>query len=233
MSNTTLQSSQPLAVNSVNAGVLPRSARDPPWVVWGVFAALLVAYAALSHYSTSNPGHRGLATGLTIGPVFLIGMTLLWRWTRPLTALLSAALALAGLYRLWPVLAEHYEWGDLVEQSGAYMLVALSFVRTLYGDRVPLCTRLSLELHGSLTPAEVLYTRRATRVWAVFYVLLATTIVILFWSVSHRVWSLFVNFATFGLIAIACSADAVVRRAVLPRRPGGGLFALLRQTLIG
>ena len=203
------------------------------WAVWGVLAVLVIVYAALSHYSSSNPEAKGLGAALSIGPVFLIGAVLLWRWTRPLIALPSIALVAAALARYWPAIEQNYQWADLAEQCGAYALVAVSFGRTLFGGRVPLCTQLALKIHDDLSPVEITYTRKATLVWALFYVGLATAIAVLFFTTTEHVWSLFVNFATFGLIAVACLADAALRHALLPRRPGGGILTLLRQALIG
>ena len=51
-------------------------------------AALLIGYAALSYYSNSTPDAKGLGVGLALGPVLLIGLILVWRWTRPLIATL-------------------------------------------------------------------------------------------------------------------------------------------------
>jgi uncharacterized membrane protein len=198
-----------------------------------VIAALLVAYAALSHYSNSAPEAKGMGAGLSIGPIYLLGTVMLWRWTRPLIAIIGAAGAGALMYRYWSVLKGNYEWSDLVQQCGAYTFVALSFGRTLFAGRVPMCTRLAAELHSPLAPAEVAYTRHATFAWAVFYFLLAAAILILFFAAPVRIWSLFVNFATFGLIGLMSVVDYTVRHHVLPRRPRVGIVALAQRILIG
>jgi uncharacterized membrane protein len=198
-----------------------------------VVAALVIGYAVLSHYSASSPNSRGLGAALSIGPVILIGVILAWRWTRPLTALLIAAALGALLYRYWPVIERNYEWADLAQQCGVYGLVALSFARSLFGDRVPICTQLAKQIHDALTPAEIAYTRRATAAWVVFYVLLTLAIFILFFAASLRVWSFFVNFITFGLMMLMGIADHAIRRRVLPRHPRGGILAVIRRSLIG
>jgi uncharacterized membrane protein len=86
-------------------------------------------------------------------------------------------------------------------------------------------------LHGPLTPVEIAYTRRATEAWALFYSLIALAILLLFFSVSIRLWSLFVNFATFGLIALMAIADQAIRHRVLPRHRHGILAAIRRAVL--
>ena len=196
--------------------------------------SIVLGYAALSHYSNSAPNAKGLRAAVSLGPILLIGAVLIWRWTRQFAASLIAAVCSGILInRYWSFLEVNYQWMDLALQFGAYGLIALGFGRSLLAGREPLCTQLAARLHGALTPAEVTYTRRATVAWSVFYALIAAAILILFCVVSLRVWSLFVNFATFGLIAIMGIADHAIRRRVLPRRPGGGILAGLRQSLIG
>ncbi len=199
----------------------------------GIVVGMIVAYAALSHYSESTPDSKGLGAGLSIGPIVLIGAVLVWRWAAPLVAAACIAGGGALLYHYWPAIKTHFEWADLFEQSGAYALVAVGFVRSLTGGRMPMCTQLADRLHGPLEPVEIAYTRRATFVWAALYVLLAAAIVVLFFVAPLKVWSLFVNFATFGLIGIVFVTDHAIRRRVLPRKPGTGMWAALRQSLTG
>jgi len=196
-------------------------------------AALIIGYAALSHYSNSSPHVKGLGAALSLAPIVLIGAVLAWRWAPPILALGVMASVGMLLYRFWPVLENNYEWADLIQQCAAYGLIALSFGRSLFGGRVPVCTQLAKRLHGALTPEEISYTRRATAAWTVFYLLAAAAVLTLFFVASLRIWSLFVNFALFGLIALMGIADYAVRRHVLPRRRGGGIVAALRQSLIG
>jgi uncharacterized membrane protein len=195
--------------------------------------ALIIGYAVLSHYSASSPDKKGLGAALSIGPVLLIGVVLAWRWTRPFTALLISGSLCAFLYGYWPVVERNYEWADLAQQCGAYSLVALTFARSLFAGRVPVCTQLAAKLHAMLTPAEITYTRHATVAWVVFYVLMTVAIFILFFVAPLRVWSLFVNFAAFGLIVLMGIADHVIRRRVLPRRADGGIFAIIQRSLTG
>lgn len=214
---------------SIDAAVSPW----PRLLQLAAIAALLIAYAALSHYSASTPDVKGLGAALSVAPVLLVALILAWRWTGPLTALLIGLALGALLYGYWPSVERNYQWSDLVQQCGVYGLVALSFARSLGKGRVPLCTQLAEKMHGALTPAEITYTRRATEVWAVFYVALAAAILILFFDASPRVWSLFVNFATFGLILLLGIADHAIRVRVLPRHPRGGMLAIIRRSLIG
>ncbi len=185
-------------------------------------AALIVAYAVLSQYSSEVSDARGLGAVLSLMPIVLIVAIVVWRWRRSLIGALvaiSAATLLCLFWPgFWPVFQEHYEWSDLAQQVGAYGLVAVSFGRSLYGGRVPVCTQIANGLRGVLEPAEIAYTRRATLVWTVFYAILAASILALYFVVPLRVWSLFVNFATFALIALMALVDHTLRRRVLSRR---------------
>jgi uncharacterized membrane protein len=196
-------------------------------------AVLVVGYAALSHYSASSPDAKGLGAALSVAPVLLIGLILAWRWTRPLTALLIGAVAGTLLYRYWPAVERNFEWGDLVQQCAVYGLIAASFARSLFAGRIPICTQLASTMHGTLTPAEIAYTRQATVAWVVFYVLTTVTILVLFFATSLRVWSLFVNFGVFGLMIVMGIADHALRRRVLPRHPAGGILTIIQRALIG
>jgi uncharacterized membrane protein len=197
-----------------------------------VVLVLTVGYALLSHYSNTVPDAKGLGAGLSVGPILLIAALLVWRWSHPLLAASIFLLAGALLYHCWPVLKQYYEWADVAQQCAAYGLVSCVFAHSLWGGRVPVCTQMTEKLHGPLTPREIAYTRGATVAWTVFYGLLAAVIGILFLVTSLRVWSLFVNFATFGLIGIVFLADHAIRQRVLPRRPGG-ILAAIRQSLSG
>jgi uncharacterized membrane protein len=200
---------------------------------WTLIAALFLGYAALSHYSASTPDARWLGAALSLGPVILVAVALLWRWAHPAVAILVAALLGALMYVYWAAFEQNYEWSDLVQQCGIYALVAASFARSLFGARVPLCTQFAAKMHGELSDAEVSYTRGATWAWAIFYAMLTVATLVLFFAVPLRVWSLFITFGTFALIVIAGIVDHAIRRRRLPRHADGGLIGVIRRSLIG
>ena len=165
--------------------------------------------------------------------VLLIAVGLLWWWSWRLSALLVAGLSSVLLYRNWPLIERNYEWADLVQQCGIYGLIALVFARSLFVGRIPLCTQLAQQMYGELTSTESAYMRRATVAWTLFYGLMAVTVVVLFFAVSRRDWSLFVNFVAWGLIILAGFVDHALRRRLLPRHREGGIATLIRRSLTG
>jgi uncharacterized membrane protein len=216
-----------------NASDVPSASPRPQRLALAALTALVIGYAALSQYSASSPTAKGLGATLSVAPVILIGLVLVWRWARLLTALLVAAALCALLYRYWPAIERNYRWADLAQQCGVYGIAALSFARSLFGGRVPLCTQLAGTMYGVLTPAEIAYTRSATQAWMLFYGILSLASAILFFTTSPHVWSLFVNFATFALMMLMGIADHAIRRRVLPRHPHSGILALIQRSLTG
>lgn len=188
-------------------------------------AAVIIGYALLSHYATANPNAKNLGAILSIGPVFLIGILLVWRWTSPLIAASIAGLVILLAYRFWPAIQAHFEWADLAQQCAAYALVAAAYGRSLFA-RVP-------NVPGMQSAEEIAYTRRANAVWSIFYLAITLAILGLYFAAPLRIWSLFVNFGVFGLIALMCFALHVARRRALPNGHNAGFGAALRQALIG
>lgn len=195
--------------------------------------ALFLGYAGLSHYSSSNPEARGLGAGLSVGPVLLIGLLLLARWTNLWVGAVAAVAVAAGLYRFWPSIKQHFEWADLAQMVGIFGFLALGFARSLLSGRVPMCTELANKLHGPLLPAEIRYTRYATLAWAVLYVLITLGTLLLFFFASRDTWSIFVNFISFGLMLLMFIVDHALRLRLLPHANRSGILAALRQFLIG
>jgi uncharacterized membrane protein len=189
----------------------------------------LVAYAGLSRYGNSAAKTRDLGVGLALGPVLVIGLLLVWRWTHHLLVALLAAAATAMLLRhYWPVLEKNFSLVYLLQEGGFYSLLAASFGRSLVGDRVALCTQLADQIHGPLTAPEVRYTRRVTAAWALFFVSITAATLGLFLYAPLRTWSVFANFCVVPLIGLMFVAEYAVRRRVLPQVQRRGILAGVR-----
>jgi uncharacterized membrane protein len=189
----------------------------------------LVAYAGLSHYGNSVAKTHDLGVSLALGPVLLVGLLLVWRWSHRLTAVLLAAAAAGILLRhYWPVLENNFSVVYLLQEGGFYSLLAASFGRSLLGDRVALCTQLADQIHGPLTEQEVLYTRRVTAAWALFFVSITAVTLSLFIYAPLRIWSLFANFCVVPLIGLMFVAEYAIRRRVLPQVQRRGILAAVR-----
>ncbi len=190
--------------------------------------AFAVAYAGLSHYGNSAAKTHDLGVSLALGPVLTVGLLLLWRGTHLWVALLGAAAAAVLLRHYWPVLEKNFSVVYLLQEGGFYSLMAASFGVSLMGRRVALCTQLADRVHGPLTAQEVLYTRRVTAAWALFFMLITAATVILFVFAPLRIWSLFANFCVLPLIGLMFVAEYAVRRRALPQVPRRGILAAVR-----
>jgi uncharacterized membrane protein len=191
-------------------------------------AVFVVAYAGLSHYSNSVAKSHDLGVGLALGPVLTVGLLLIWRWTHLLVALLAAAAAAVLLRHYWPVLEKNFPVVYLLQEGGFYSLMALSFGLSLRKGRVSLCTQLADKVHGPLNSQELIYTRRVTAAWALFFLSIAAVTLCLFVLAPLRVWSFFANFCVVPLMVLMFVVEYAIRRRVLPHVSRRGMLAAIR-----
>jgi uncharacterized membrane protein len=189
---------------------------------------VLVAYPALSHYSIATAKTHGWAVALALGPVLSVALVLIWRWAHVVVALLAATATAWLLLHYWSLMETNFSLVYLLQECTLYAVMALSFGQSLRRGRVALCTQLADKLHGPLSPDEVLYTRRVTAAWALFFVLIAATTCALFYFAPLHTWSMFANFCVLPLIGLMFAAEYAVRRRVLPQAQPRGILAAVR-----
>ncbi len=187
-----------------------------------------VVYAGLSHYNNSAAKTHDLGVALALGPVFGVGLLLIWRWGRPWAAILAAAAAAALAHLYWPAMEKNFSLVYLLQEAGFYSLMAASFGQSLRAQHVAVCTRLADRLHGPLTPLEVIYTRRVTAAWVWFFVSVTAATGLFFCFAPLRVWSLFANFGVPPLIGLMFVVEYAVRRRVVPQAQRRGMLAAVR-----
>jgi uncharacterized membrane protein len=194
---------------------------------------IIVAYAGLSHYGNTAAKTHDLAVGLALGPLLAVGLFLVRRWAGPWGAVGAAAASALLLSLYWPVLEKDFSVVYLLQEGGFYSLMAASFGRSLFGQRVALCTEVADKVHGPLTAQEVVYTRRVTAAWAVFFVSIAAATLAFFLFAPLRTWSLFANFCVLPLIGLMFVAEYALRRRVLPKVARPGILAAVRVYFAG
>ena len=131
---------------------------------WLAIGAVAITYAVLAHLTNASPGSGELGVVLGVGPLAAIALTLVWRAGHRAAAVVLGALTALALFRYWPVLAQHVPWLYLLQQAGAYGLLAAAFGRSLAGSHLLLAqplTRCSLPRHvcrtAPLNPKGILY----------------------------------------------------------------------------
>jgi uncharacterized membrane protein len=192
-----------------------RRTRSLLWAA--VIAAATGAYALLAHWSNSHPDARNLGVVVAIAPPWLLAVVLAWRSTQRVPALLLCLVTAVAVAVYWRVLATHFAWAYLLQQCGAYALLALTFGRSLRAGTIPLCTRWADRVHGPLSPRVAAYTRRVTLAWAAFFALMAAALALVFWLAPLATWSAFANFGTLPLIGAMFVGEYLVRRQTLPQ----------------
>jgi len=202
---------------------------SPPWGALRIVAigALLVAYTSLSHYCNTH-GVRGLGAVLALAPAVAFLLTVLRHTVPTYIVVLAAALGALLLYDNWPILEKNFSVVYLLQECGMYGLLAAGFGRSLRAGEVALCTRLADKLHGPLNAAEILYTRRVTLAWTLFFALMGLTVALLYVTAPRPIWSAFVNFLATPLILAMFAAEYVVRGHVLPHTVRRGMWASVR-----
>jgi uncharacterized membrane protein len=191
---------------------------------YGWTAGLVIGYALLANYTNLNPSAKPLGAVLAIGPPLALGVGLAWRSSYRLVSLASAALVAALIVIYWQVLERNFPLVYLLEDLGFYVLLSLTFARSLARGRVPLCTYWADLVHGPLPPVVARYTRNTTVAWAVFFALIAATSLALYVYAPLRVWSAFSYFVTFPLVVLMFVGEYAVRRRVLPPLHRSGLW---------
>jgi uncharacterized membrane protein len=191
---------------------------------YGWTAGLVIGYALLANYTNLTPGAKPLGAVLAIAPPLVLGVGLAWRSRYRIVSLALAALVVALIGVYWQVLERNFPLVYLLEDLGFYVLLSLTFARSLTGGRVPLCTYWADLVHGPLPPLVARYTRNTTVAWAVFFALIAATSLALYVYAPLRVWSAFSYFATFPLVVLMFVGEYAVRRRVLPPLHRSGLW---------
>jgi len=106
----------------------------------------------------------------------------------------------------------------LIQYVVMQLVLAMVFASTLLPGKTPLITHFAQIVYGLSMPAEVeRYCRKTTWAWALFFVALALTSLVLYAFGSAMIWSFFCNILYFPLIAAMFIAEYVVRSYSLPK----------------
>jgi uncharacterized membrane protein len=190
----------------------------------GGVAILAAGYACLAHY-TNTSRNRDAGIVIALAPLAVAVLAMGWHARRRPLAIGLFAVICIGAALAWPFLQRHYSMIYWSEHVGTQLLLCLTFARTLSSGREPLCTYFARMVHGSLGAEIENYTRRLTRIWAVFFAAVAATSSALFFSATLETWSIFANFFTGPLIGLMFVIEYIVRRRLLPQMEHASILA--------
>jgi uncharacterized membrane protein len=193
---------------------------------------LLLLYGLLAHFSNANPSLRALGASLAAAPLVLAAWFAAGRAPHPLlTTAVLAALISALLLHFWQQIERNFPLMYLLQQLGAYLLLAVAFGRSLMPGQTALCTRWADLMHGPLPPAVQRYSRNVTIAWTAFFVGCGLIDLLLFMFAPLPVWSLFANFASPTLALLLFLGEYALRYLVLPPRHRVSIPAMVRAYL--
>lgn len=193
----------------------------------GLAACLLVAYAAVAHYTSILPEAGHWAVVLAVAPLVLIGLGAVHRAAGTAATVLLGLASLALLAWAWPRLQQNVMAMYFLQHVGINGSLALLFGRTLARGRQPLCGLFASVVHPAMTPAIVRYTRQVTVAWTGFFVAIVAISTLLFFLAPAEAWSAFANLLTLPLVALMFVAENEVRKRVLPPEDQIGILATL------
>jgi len=136
---------------------------------------------------------------------------------------LALALSFGSLFKLGFVTAA------ALAHWGIYGSLLLTFALTLRPGHEPLITAMARNMHGEMAPELVIYTRRATFAWCIFFAMQLTISVTLFCFTPLVVWSCFVNIFDIPLVAAMFSAEYLCRLLCLRDPPRHSFAMILRM----
>ncbi|MDN7905843.1 hypothetical protein QZM18_17235 [Burkholderia diffusa] len=190
---------------------------SPLGIARGVGAAAAVAaYQIGAHYAAATPGAHGFGLAMALVPPLLFALGVALGSPRRGWLVSAWLLATAALWAARIPLARHFEWGLYLEHASFNLALALLFGRTLAAGQVPLCTRFATMIHGTITSAVAIYTRRITFAWTLFFVAIAAVSTLLFATAPIVAWSTFANYLSLPLVAVMFAAEHACRRFALP-----------------
>lgn len=177
---------------------------------------LALGYAFLAHYTNTRPHVESLGSVIALAPIMLVMLSMAWHARRRYLMLALYCLVCVMLAAVWTRIGQYYGMLYWLEHAGTQLALCLVFGRTLRHQREPLCAYFARMVHGALVPELAQYARQITRVWAVFFAVMAAVSTLLFFTVPIQTWSAFANFFTGPLIGLMFVVEYAVRKVLLP-----------------
>ena len=112
---------------------------------------------------------------------------------------LAGAIALFGLS--WRSARDGLLAASAISHAAIYVGLLALFGRTLLAGREPLITWIARRIRGSLTDEMLVYTRRVTIAWCLFFAGQLAMSALLFAFAPPAVWSFFINVLDLPLVA--------------------------------
>jgi uncharacterized membrane protein len=183
---------------------------------------VIIIYAVLANYTNQSAyigqfTHIGtLGVLVALAPIALAAVLLVLNSRQRVLMFGLSIFAGILLWLAWPLLKQHYGWIYWLEHESLQFILFMTFTRTLFANRKPLCTQLAEIIHGTLTPAQISYAYKVTVAWALFFAMMIITSTSLFFIYPIGVWSVFSNFVFLPLVVLMFIVEFIIRKRILP-----------------
>jgi uncharacterized membrane protein len=182
--------------------VLTEKARRFGWFWAALILAACVGYQWLVYSAVRGEQTDSVRLALTLLPLLALAGWVMTRSRNKLLwflVLLAAGVATFLLEREQRLgLAAAYG----IPHAAIYLFLLWLFGHTLWRAKEPLITRLARQVHGTLPPEMVAYTRWVTFAWCVFFAAQLVISALLFEFASLNAWSLFISLLNFPLLVL-------------------------------
>ncbi|MHB1530727.1 COG4648 family protein [Acidithiobacillus sp.] len=192
----------------------------------GVAFSLLVfvAYQILTYLGTYSTNPGGLAVVSAFAPAIIILLFMSWNARY---RIVGFSCIIAGCVALWHyrnILVPYLTWANMIQRSGIFALLTAVFGLTLLPGHIPMVSRIAELIHGSLSDRLLLYTRRVTMAWAIFFATMTGLPLIIFLFIPQQLWFLFTNIISAMLVALMFFAEYIVRCRAIPVGDRAGMI---------
>ena len=196
---------------------------------WLGIATLVIGYPILAHSTNQATSNHNLGALVSIAPVVVLALVLAWRLPQRVAMLGVLILVCMALWFGWSTLEHHVGLVYWLQHVGMQLILFMTFGRTLFAGRQPLCTQFAEVVHTMpLTPQHEIYARQVTIAWTLFFAAIALTSSLLFFLAPLTTWSVFANFLTLPLVALMFIAEYAARRWLLPEIQHTHIFDSVR-----
>ncbi|HEC27332.1 MAG TPA: hypothetical protein ENI67_07980 [Gammaproteobacteria bacterium] len=176
-----------------------------------LFPLLLLTYPLVLYFSIYSGHIERVVIYLALLLIFPF-LSAVLRWTRPGPwHIVAAALAI-----ILVISAEGNEQYivKLVPLSVNGVLLWF-FASTLVSGRTPLVTRFASLMRDDMPLAVLVYTRRATIAWTIYFLVMLIVSILLAFYAPIETWSFFSNILSYVLLLLMFLAEFTVRRMLL------------------
>lgn len=195
---------------------------------WLGIASVVIGYAILANYTNQSGKSGALGALVALAPLALTALMLALRSTQRSLMLVLVALAGTGLWLLWPILTLHFGWIYWLEHESLQWVLFITFARTLFANRQPLCSQFAEIVHGQLSPAHAHYAHQVTIAWTLFFAIMILTSTWLFFMHPIATWSVFANFIFLPLVALMFIVEYGIRKVLQPELARTGIMDAVR-----